>query len=896
MDFLGTKARLLTAGLAALTVDCASRPAVVRTVPTPTREFRIQQVNLPSGMQLLVEDSADEHTVASVLVFGAGAAQEPPGKEGLAHLVEHLAFRAHGPGQPPIRQRLVDEGIGYHNAGTLTDATHYDQLARPELLPAMVRIEAARLRDPLAGVDEATFAVEREVVLNELLWRYGSDRFPVAQDALFRQLYPPGDPYAHGVAGTAESLARLTLEDARAFVRTWYRPEHVTWVIAGKVDRPALLKTLKEEIPPELSDVPHASPGPAPVVPPPDPPPRPPLQTLSGPWEARQLVIAWTLPPAHGTLQSVVSSLPAIVASQVHVDEVKHQTGTLREMDDSSVLVVLLELEPKASADEVLSRFLAKLPGSWPNLWYQPGTKAYWAFSLLRTDLLEAKVRATESLLSRARLRALEVHRTRSALTLSLQADSIQAMQYPELIRLGEKYVTPERARAVLLEPTVPVALDPESAGPREVVHLPPPAPVRDHSHDEIAALAASPEFEVQGFRASNGLDVLVAPMGHHDVVSVVLAVPEGRATTTHPGIAEVTALARYTSTLGRGIVIDRRWGQDSGMVRLQGAPSQLPELLERLASEVDVRINSLAEPASLKFKGEPPEFRFDRRFWRALYGPSRYAVRATEADIRATSVGDVNDWLHQTFDPAHAVLVIAGDVQGDVRQEVELRLGDWRERQGRLPAPFPAPPRPGKLRLVRDVAPNRSQVAVRFGCVMQGPTLANEIATELLGIELEQRWYGAFRSTGGATYRVAVSVDHHREGANHGLLARMEVQGSRLPEVADELQRAWHDLPELLADPVALRRVQWEFARRRSVSFGTSLAVALELADERLRGRPATVLDDVSRTMLALGPAELSAVSRDCQQTSLVGLQGPQSTIESPTLLPEAERVVPDR
>src|SRR6516162_1353607 len=58
MDFLGTKARLLTAGLAALTVDCASRPAVVRTVPTPTREFRIQQVNLPSGMQLLVEDSA----------------------------------------------------------------------------------------------------------------------------------------------------------------------------------------------------------------------------------------------------------------------------------------------------------------------------------------------------------------------------------------------------------------------------------------------------------------------------------------------------------------------------------------------------------------------------------------------------------------------------------------------------------------------------------------------------------------------------------------------------------------------------------------------------------------------------------------------------------------------
>jgi zinc protease len=893
MEFLGTKARLIAAGLAGWMVGCASRPPVVNAIAPPTREFRVQQINLPSGMQLLVEDSADELTVASVLVFGAGAAQEPPGQEGLAHLVEHLAFRAHGPGQPSIRQRLVDEGIGYHNAATLTDATHYDQLARPELLPAMVRIEAARLTAPLDGIDEGTFAVEREVVLNELLWRYGNDRFPVAQDALFRQLYPPGNPYAHGVAGTAESLARLTLDDARTFVRTWYRPEHVTWVIAGKVDRPVLLKTLKEVIPPELSDVPHSGREPAPVLPPPDPPPRPPLQTLSGPWEARQLVIAWTLPPAHGSLQSVVSSLPAVVASQVHVDEVKHQTGTLREMDASSVLIVVLELEPKASANEVLSRFLAKLPGSWPNDWYRPGTRAYWAFSLLRTELLEAKVRATESLLSRARLRALEVHRTRSALTLSLQADSVLAMQFPELVRLGQQYVTPERARAVLLEPTVPVALDPESAS-HEVAHLELAAPARDHSHDEIAALATSPGFEVQGFRASNGLDVLVAPMGHRDVVSVVLAVPAGRATTPRPGIAEVTALAMYKSTLGRGIVIDRRWSQDSGLVRLQGAPSQLPELLERLAAEVNVRISALAEPASLRFKDEPSESRFDRRFWRALYGPSRYAVRATEADIRATSVGDVNDWLHRTFDPAHAVLVVAGDVQGDVRREVELRLGDWRDRQGHLPAPFPAPPHPGKLRLVTDVAPKRSQVAVRFGCVMQGQTLADEIAAELLGIELEQRWYGALRSAAGATYRVAVSVDHHRDGANRDLVARMEVQGSRLPQVAAELQRTWHDLPGLLADPLALRRVQWEFARRRSVSFATGLALAMELADERLRGRSATVLDDASRTMLAIGTAELSAVSRDCQQTSMVGLQGPQATIESPTLLPEGERVDP--
>ena len=66
-------------------------------------------------MQLLVEESDSDQLVASVLVFGAGAADDPPGKEGLAHLVEHLTFRAHGSGQAAVQQRLVDHGVGGWN-------------------------------------------------------------------------------------------------------------------------------------------------------------------------------------------------------------------------------------------------------------------------------------------------------------------------------------------------------------------------------------------------------------------------------------------------------------------------------------------------------------------------------------------------------------------------------------------------------------------------------------------------------------------------------------------------------------------------------------------------------------------------------------------------------------
>ena len=73
-----------------------------------------------------------------------GAVEDPPGKTGLAHLVEHLMFaRRAEPGGPEIYGRL-SAALGY-NARTTWDWTHYYEIGLASRLDDLLAIEAARM-------------------------------------------------------------------------------------------------------------------------------------------------------------------------------------------------------------------------------------------------------------------------------------------------------------------------------------------------------------------------------------------------------------------------------------------------------------------------------------------------------------------------------------------------------------------------------------------------------------------------------------------------------------------------------------------------------------------------------------------------------------------------------
>ncbi|WP_415835091.1 M16 family metallopeptidase [Corallococcus soli] len=124
-----------------------------------------------SGLRVVVERDARSPVVAMVAVVGAGGTSDPAGKQGLAHLVEHLAFRSRLTGSASVKARMEAAGAGYSNGSTNLDYTTYETMAPKEALATLVKLEGQRLSAPIAGISPEVFAVEREVVRNELRQR-----------------------------------------------------------------------------------------------------------------------------------------------------------------------------------------------------------------------------------------------------------------------------------------------------------------------------------------------------------------------------------------------------------------------------------------------------------------------------------------------------------------------------------------------------------------------------------------------------------------------------------------------------------------------------------------------------------------------------------------------------
>src|SRR5688572_19069582 len=77
-------------GLGCATLDLP-RPGDIRIPPF---QLKMRDLRLPSGMRVVLQEDRRMPYAAVVTVVGAGGSHDFAGKEGLAHLVEHLAFRA----------------------------------------------------------------------------------------------------------------------------------------------------------------------------------------------------------------------------------------------------------------------------------------------------------------------------------------------------------------------------------------------------------------------------------------------------------------------------------------------------------------------------------------------------------------------------------------------------------------------------------------------------------------------------------------------------------------------------------------------------------------------------------------------------------------------------------
>lgn len=215
---------------------CAAAVAAAALVLVPRADagvFEPETFTLDNGMQVVVVTNRRAPVVTQMVWYKVGAADEPPGRSGMAHFLEHLMFKGTTNMPKGAFSATVARLGGRENAFTGQDYTAYHQTIAKENLETVMALEADRMTN--LELSDSDVETERQVVLEELRQRVENQPAAMLGEHTDAALYL-NHPYRIPTIGWRHEVEALTRDDLLDFYRTWYRPDNAILVVVGDVD------------------------------------------------------------------------------------------------------------------------------------------------------------------------------------------------------------------------------------------------------------------------------------------------------------------------------------------------------------------------------------------------------------------------------------------------------------------------------------------------------------------------------------------------------------------------------------------------------------------------------------------------------------------------------------
>lgn len=203
----------------------------------------VTHFTLPNGLEAVVIQDDRAPVVVQMVWYKIGAADEVPGKSGIAHYLEHLMFKGTDKLEAGELSKTVTANGGSDNAFTSWDYTAYFQRIASDRLPLVMGMEADRMANLKISDDD--WQAERQVVLSERAQRIDSDPSALFNEEMNAIVYD-NHPYGRPIIGWKNEITDLTREDAIDWYDTHYSPNEAILVIAGDVT-PEEARRLAEE-------------------------------------------------------------------------------------------------------------------------------------------------------------------------------------------------------------------------------------------------------------------------------------------------------------------------------------------------------------------------------------------------------------------------------------------------------------------------------------------------------------------------------------------------------------------------------------------------------------------------------------------------------------------------
>ncbi len=222
---------------------CMLGLAMALAVTAANAQTGAHEYKLANGLRVIVKEDHRAPTAVHMVWYRAGSMDEVSGTSGVAHVLEHMMFKATKTVKSGEFSRRVAAAGGRENAFTSYDYTAYFQQVPKAALAEMMRLEADRMSNLL--VTESEFSQEIKVVMEERRLRTEDRPRALVAEALNAEAYF-AHPYRRPVIGWMNDLINMSYVDARNWYQRWYAPNNALVMVVGDVKAEEVLALAKK--------------------------------------------------------------------------------------------------------------------------------------------------------------------------------------------------------------------------------------------------------------------------------------------------------------------------------------------------------------------------------------------------------------------------------------------------------------------------------------------------------------------------------------------------------------------------------------------------------------------------------------------------------------------------
>jgi len=683
-------------------------------------------------------------SVTSAIVYAAGSRNEPQGRSGVAHLIEHMMFKGSRAFAKGEIDHITQELAGINDGMTCNDTAAYLFTFASDGWKQGLMIEADRMRGCLFDRDE--FELEKQVVVEEA--REARDNpEQILMDAVQQQMFRHHS-YGHPVLGWPRDIENLSRRAAQDFYRRFYAPDNAILCLTGQFapgEARALIQRLFSSIPARAK---------RPAAPKPEPRQRREqrLETVDD-TEIPSLLVAYRAPRANDPAYPALHLLSYVLASskqsrlEARLIE-REQTATdvsavFSPTIDPYLFQIFAEILPAVSVDQVLRQIdeeIARLLAEPVDNNELASCKARAAADLvhelehpdeLALLLAEEELRGghanvfrlhdqIQAVNSAALRRAAQELFHRASRTVGWVIPREEAPQWSGFTNGQGEELEDDRAEAEALSANEP---PPSSARavPRALKMLDPPAlpaarVVLPNGLTAVALRRAEFPTAVVRLFVRGGAD-LDPPGSAGSANLMIRCLREGTETRTANQI---------TAELDRaGTLLTCNALRSCAVVNLTAMNSALAAGLDLLsdillhprfdAAEIEQERGQVI--SEIKVYEDDPAYCAGRRFMELIYAghPAAWPVEGTVATLAGIGPAELRDFHQRHITPGNSAVIIVGDIEETQALDlIHRQFGGWSGQALPVQDP-PLPPRATGVRR-ETIAMARDQLRIVLG------------------------------------------------------------------------------------------------------------------------------------------------------------------------------------